>query len=204
MRKLTVLIAVLCVVAFAAPSHAFFDYLFGGSSNAEAIDNSALGDLRAWWSGNPAYQFNPYYSGGPLPGSQQQGQGGAPAAGYGQQQVMQSPQAPANPYGQGVPAGVQQYGAAPPGYQPAPQGYAPPQQAYPQPPPQGYQMSPQAPPQGYQPAPQAYQMPPQGYQAPQPQQAYQGPPPGYQMPAAQPGQQTYGGAGFVPGYGYPQ
>jgi hypothetical protein len=192
MRKLTALIAVLCVVAFAAPGYAFIDYLFGGSSNTEAIDNSALGDLRAWWTGNPAYQFNPYYSGGPLPTGQQQGQGGAPpAAGSGQQQYMQVPQPPVNPYGpsgygQGVPAGVQQYGAAPPGYQPAPQGYAPPQQAYPQAPPQGYQA------------------PPQGYQAPQPQQGYQAQPQGYQMPAAQPGQQTYGGAGFVPGYGYPQ
>ena len=200
MRKLTVLIAVLCVVAFAPPSHAFIDYLFGGSSNTDAIDNSALGDLRAWWTGNPAYQFNPYYSGGPLPG-QQQGQGGAAAAG--QQQYMQVPQPPASPYGQpgygqGVPAGAQQYGAAPPGYQPAPQGYAPP-------PPQAY---PQAAPQGYQPAPQAYQMPPQGYPqaAPQAYQAPQGyqPAPGYQMPPAEPGQQMYGGAGFVPGYGYQQ
>lgn len=186
MRKLTALVVLLCIVAFTTPSHAFFDYLFGGSSSRDAIDNSALGDLRAWWTGNPAYQFNPYYTPSQAP-TDQQSQGGAPDAAYGQQigagqapppttTFYPSQQAPANPYGQpgyggAAPAGPPQYGAPAPGYQPAPQqaAYPPPQQAY-------------------QASPQTYQMPPQGYQAQQ----------------AQPGQQTYGGTGYVPGYGYRQ
>ena len=173
MKRFTVAVVILCLAAFASPGYAFFDYFFGGSSNAGAIDNSAVGDLRAWWSGNPVYQFNPYYSGsGSTPGTQgNQAMGQQPSA-------AQAPQPNVSFYPPGVqaPAGQPPQQAA---YGPPPQQYQAPQQAY-QPPPQAYQ-APQ----------QAYQPPPQGYA---PQQAYRQPPQGYGAPAGyQPQQQAYQG-----------
>jgi hypothetical protein len=186
MKRAAAVALVLCLVVASAPAYAFVDYLFGGSSNAGAIDNSAVGDFRAWWTGNPGYQFNPWWSGpSKNPASQQPGQAGAPDGSLGGQPVdpgvnppamnYHSGQAGQMPYGGGAPAGYQQpYAAAPPNY----------------PPPQAYQ-----PPQGYAAPPQPQQLP---------QQAYQGPPPGYRQPPPQ--QQfyngengMYGGAGFVPG-----
>lgn len=220
MKKLTLLATLIVLVSVGAPANAFFDYLFGGSSNKGAIDNSAMGDLRAWWSGNPAYQFNPFYSGNsPVPGTQDPQSSGfsptyaqPPNAGMPQQapQAQYYPQ----PGPQGAYPGQQysqpqaSYGAPSPGYQ----QYGPPSQAGSYPPPgQPYPM----PPQGgqYQPAPQAYpvsqapqyqQMPQQQYQVPQGQ--YPGAPPAADLGATQTYQGTpiYGGAGFVPGYGYVQ
>ncbi len=81
MKRFTVAVVILCLAAFASPGYAFIDYLFGGSSNSGAIDNSAVGDLRAWWTGNPVYQFNPYYSGNSNPATQgNQRTGQQPAA----------------------------------------------------------------------------------------------------------------------------
>ena len=184
MKRITAAVMIWCLVICASPGYAFIDYLFGGSSNRGAIDNSAIGEMRSWWTGNPVYQFNPYYSGS-----------GANPAAQGQQGMQQQPAAPQAPQPnvsfyppQGAPAPVaQQYG------QPAQAPYTAPQQQYA--PPQQYA----APQQGYQ--PQSYQQPPaQGYA---PQQAYQAPQ-GYQPPPPQ--QQyyngengMYGGAGFVPG-----
>jgi hypothetical protein len=78
-----VLVGLVFLVSLCATSNsfAFLDYLFSGSSSRDAIDNSAVGDIRAWWSGNPAYQFNPYYSGTQNPG----------------QAPVQQPQQPAQP-----------------------------------------------------------------------------------------------------------
>ncbi len=177
MKKLILLAVLAFVAASVAPGHAFIDYLFGGSQTRNAIDNSALGDIRAWWTGNPAYQFNPYYSGGNNPAQS--------ASGVSAAQNMQSPYAP---------QGMQQQG----NYQPQPQPsitYSPQQQQYgygqPQGQPQGqYQGQPiygaagaslplQGQPQAYQqPAPQ-YQQVPQQYQQPMQQPAYQ-----QQMPQA--------------------
>jgi hypothetical protein len=184
-------ILVLALLASASPGHAFVDYFFGGSSNSGAIDNSALGDMRAWWTGNPAYQFNPFYSGSGLPGQQNPQAAAAnpmgqysPQAGSPQNRepsVSFVPSSGGQPVmqGYGQPVQIQQAPAMMPqqGYAPQPQGYQyqhpQPQTGYPMPP-QGY-----APPQGYQPQPQAYQ--------PDPQTAYQG----------QNG--MWGGAGYVPG-----
>lgn len=198
MKKLTIVMVLALVAATAGPSHAFLDYLFGGSHTRDAIDNSAAGDLRAWWTGNPAYQFNPYYSGSanpgqpdgrmpPGPSADYQGYGQSPGQmqpqasityfpgqaqqqyGYGGYQHPQQPQQPAY-YGQG---------GAPMPYQGAPQGY---QQV-----PQQYQ---QAPPQYYQ-QPMAQQVP-QQYQQQMPQQYQQAPPQYYQQPQYQQGVQQYG------------
>jgi hypothetical protein len=188
MKKLMFVVIILTPLAIAAPGYTFFDWLFSGGASRDAIDNSALGDLRAWWTGNPGYVFNPWWSGPSNPGAQGMSPG---APSYGPQAAYpQMPQpsvsyyppqgSPAGygqsmqqPYGQGMTAGVQQYPAAPQNYQPAPQ----------------YQMAPQA----YQTAPQAYQTAPQYQQMPQ---TYQSAPQGYQAAPQmmqQPMAQTYPG-----------
>jgi hypothetical protein len=179
MKKFALFGMLLFLMTSTVPSYGFLDYFFSGSASRDAIDNSAVGDLRAWWTGNPGYQFNPYWS-GPQP-NQQQGQQanplnpastqgyspmGAPSAG--------TPQAPptVNYYPQQAPGqpGQGMYGGAPQQYQASPQQY---QQA-----PQQYQ----APPQQYQQVPQQYQPAPQQYPAPS---AYQGAPQAYQGVAQQ-------------------
>ncbi len=128
-KRVLFLVTALTVLAV-TPSHAFLDYLFSGSASRDAIDNSAVGDLRAWWSGNPVYTFNPYYSGPASTGQPQQQQGQ-------QQQVMQQqPSVNFYPGGQAGAYGDQQQYPAPQygGYGTAPQqqqgtygyqGYAP-------------------------------------------------------------------------------
>lgn len=88
MKKIFVAIVVIVSLCPVTSSFAFLDYLFSGSSSRDAIDNSAVGDLRAWWTGNPAYTFNPYYSGAGMPQGQQQ-PGQAPQAA--QPQLQQQP-----------------------------------------------------------------------------------------------------------------
>lgn len=167
MRKLIYVGTLLGLLIAAGPSYAFLDYLFGGSSSRDAIDNSAIGDMRAWWTGNPGYQFNPYWS-GQAPQQQQQqraAQPPQPTVNFNSPQQMppnppgavypqqMPPTAPGVVYPQGGVPGqpmAQQYQAAPQQFQ-DPQGF--PQQGA------GY------PPQAYQPQPQQYQMPmQQGYQ----------------------------------------
>jgi hypothetical protein len=183
MKKIILPAVLMCMITVAVPAHAFLDYLFGGSQSRDAIDNSAVGDLRAWWSGNPAYQFNPYYSpqqqnptqGQAAQGGQQMGapQVQPPTVNYYPQQGGQQPyygQPSAGPQGMG-----QQYQGAPQGYQQMPA--------------QHYQAMPQQ----YQPAPQSYmppgqppaQYPSQAYQQPLPQQQYQAAPQGYPAGAQQ-------------------
>ncbi len=182
MKKMTFLLIVLTLLAVTAPSYAFFDWLFSGSASRDAIDNSALGDFRAWWTGNPGYQFNPWWSGPSNPGAQQ---GTNPSAGaYGPQAPYPQPPQPSVSYypQQGTPAGYgqpmpqtmqpggqqyQQYQMAPQSYQPMPQYQTTPQ---------GYQSAPQYQPmpQTYQPAPQNYQTAPQMMQQPVAQQSYPG------------------------------
>jgi hypothetical protein len=182
MKKLALFGMVVFLITSTVPSYGFLDYFFSGSASRDAIDNSAVGDLRAWWTGNPGYQFNPYWS-GPQPNQQAnpsnpastQGYSpmGAPSAGTSQAPptVNYYPQqAPGQP-GQGM------YGGAPQQYQQVPQQY--------QASPQQYQQVPQqyqAPPQQYQQVPQQYQPAPQQYPAPS---AYQGAPQAYQGVAQQ-------------------
>ena len=71
MKKLMLVLIVLAQLAITAPGYTFFDWLFSGGASRDAIDNSALGDLRAWWTGNPGYQFNPWWSGPSNPGAQE-------------------------------------------------------------------------------------------------------------------------------------
>jgi len=194
------MIAVLAFLAASvAPGHAFFDYFFGGSQTKDAIDNSAVGDLRAWWTGNPAYQFNPYYSGNANPAQPDSGmsnaremQGSTPPMAMQQQQYQPQPQSNVTYFPQ---QGQQQYSAPPQGqyqgqpiygaagaslpYQGPPQTYQQPAQQYQQVPQQQYQQ----PIQYQQPA--QYQQPVQ-YQ--QPAQAYQQPAQQYQYPAGYPNQ----------------
>jgi hypothetical protein len=59
MKKIFVIIVVIVSLSPVTSSFAFLDYLLSGSSSRDAIDNSAVGDLRSWWTGNPAYTFNP-------------------------------------------------------------------------------------------------------------------------------------------------
>ena len=73
MKKFTLFGMLLFLMTSTVPSYGFLDYFFSGSGSRDAIDNSAVGDLRAWWTGNPGYQFNPYWSGNQTP-NQQQGQ----------------------------------------------------------------------------------------------------------------------------------
>ncbi len=68
MKKLALFGMLLFLMTSTVPSYGFLDYFFSGSASRDAIDNSAVGDLRAWWTGNPGYQFNPYWS-GPQPES---------------------------------------------------------------------------------------------------------------------------------------
>lgn len=166
MRKLIYVGTLLSLLMAAGPSYAFLDYLFGGSSSRDAIDNSAVGDMRAWWTGNPGYQFNPYWGGQPPQQQQQQraaqppqpsvnfnapqqGPPNAPGVMYPQQVA---PSAPGVVYPQGGVPGqpmTQQYQPAPQQFQ-NPQGFA--------------QQGADYPPQAYQPQPQQYQMPmQQGY-----------------------------------------
>ncbi len=77
MKKLMFMLIILVPLAVTAPGHCFFDWLFSGGASRDAIDNSALGDLRAWWTGNPGYVFNPWWSGPSNPQAQQQGSSGA-------------------------------------------------------------------------------------------------------------------------------
>ena len=126
MKKLIFMLIILLPLAVAAPGHCFFDWLFSGGASRDAIDNSALGDLRAWWTGNPGYVFNPWWSGPSNP--QAQGSSGAygpqapypqmpqpnisysppqgPPAGYGQPMQQPMPQAMQPGYGPGMAAGV--------------------------------------------------------------------------------------------------
>lgn len=175
MKKVIMVGAILLLVCPAVPSHAFFDYLFAGSSSRDAIENSAVGDLRSWWTGNPAYVFNPYYSGPTNQNNANQGQQ-APAPQQSEPIVNYVPAQGA--YGGQAPQGYpqQQYQGAPQQYQTTPayppqyqqqQQYAPQQQAQPQ-----YQQQPQ-----YQAPMQAQQIPQQQSQAqqyaPQPYQGQQ-------------------------------
>ena len=181
MKKILLLTVIALVMASAVPGYAFLDYLFSGGSSRDAIDNSALGDLRAWWTGNPAYQFNPWWtptpgSGQAAPDAQSPGAQGSYTVG-GPQTAGQQYQQPAG-YSSFFPsqAAPQPYGQYPPQQaQPGYGGYAP--QAVPQyqPTPQQYQAMPQQ----YQAAPQQYQAMPQQYQA-MPQQQYQAMPQQYQ------------------------
>ncbi|MEW6351350.1 MAG: hypothetical protein AB1646_20040 [Thermodesulfobacteriota bacterium] len=199
--RLCALTVIMVVMIWQVPGHAFVDFLFGGSSNRGAIENSAIGDLRAWYTGNPVYQFNPFYSRGSdiaspvFPGDpQQQNSAGRPQA---------SPSGP-------VPQPTVTYFPPNPGqgqyYGPAPQEqamYGQPMQQAPGPQYQPQYQQPQA-----QYPPQQYQQPvypPQQYQQPAP--AYQG---GYQagapayppqggMPAVNQYQQpSYQGAPMAP------
>lgn len=168
----------ICVLFFlmvfaAVPAHGFLDYLFsGGNEGGETIGNSVVGDIRAWWSGNPAYQFNPYYRGSPMP---QQG----------------NVQTPTEQYVPGQPSAPGGYGAVPP---PAMTYYPP--QAAPNPYGQGYyppapQQQPMAQPMTQQPVMQPVQQPIMQPQQPA-QPMYGGVPPG----------QTYQGAPAGPQGGY--
>lgn len=109
MKKIFVTMVVFLSLASVSNSFAFLDYLFSGSASRDAIDNSAVGDFRAWWSGNPVYTFNPYYSGGQAGSPQGQQGGQAP------QMAQPQPQQPIINYyppgGQGSPSqyGQQQY-----------------------------------------------------------------------------------------------
>jgi hypothetical protein len=161
-------ILILSIVIAPTLSHGFLDYLFSGSASRDAIDNSAVGDLRAWWTGNPAYQFNPYYSG---PAQPQQNPG--------QNQAQQPAQAPPQinyypPQGGGYPQPAQQqYSAYPQGQpQPAQQPYPQqmPQQQYPMTPQQYQGMQQQAQTPQYQ----GMQQPAQQYQPGPQQQFYPG------------------------------
>ena len=188
MKKLMLLLIVLLQLGVTIPSYAFIDYLFSGNASRDAIDNSALGDLRAWWTGNPGYQFNPFWSGqsSPVPsGGQAPGGSYGPQAPYPQYPQPSAsympPQAAPGGYAQpmpqaGQPVGVQQYQTAPQTYQPMPQGY-------------------QAAPQGYQMAPQTFQTAPQAYQQAAPQMM--------QQPATQAYPGMVGGQAMSPG-GYGQ
>jgi hypothetical protein len=216
MKKIVLLAAIVLVMASAVPGHAFLDYLFSGGSSRDAIDNSALGDLRAWYTGNPAYQFNPWYSGPSAPnqpasGGQAPGAQGSYSVGGPQTAPQQYQQPGGSYYPSQAPQGYGQYQQMQPGggsygpqagpqYQPDAQQYqAGPQQQYqamPQqyqaPPAQQYQAMPQqyqAPSQPYQAMPQQYQAAPQQYQA-MPQQYQQPMPQQYQA-----GPQSYQGYG---------
>jgi hypothetical protein len=159
-------LVIIIVILFAAiPSYAFLNYLFSGGASQDAIDNSAVGDLRAWWTGNPVYKFNPYLTGPvqPMPGApgaaDQPGMPGQPMPGGGTASQYQQPtinfvppQGARNPYRQTYQQPVQQM----------PYGYR-----------QGYQqpMQQMANPYGQQ----AYQQPMQQTANPYGQQAYQQP-----------------------------
>ena len=193
MKKFGAISLLAILLVFPAQVFCFIDYLFGGSAMSDSIGNNVIGDLRAWWTGNPVYNFNPYYSGGnqglPVPNQNQAPafqtmpqqsyvqpsqqpevsyypQQGPQSYGYPQQQAMQQP-APVQQRFQQVPQQVQRPVPQPQArYQPAPQ-----QQYYQRQPQQFYQQS------------QAVQQPqPQGYyqqeQAPQAYYSQEPPAPG--------------------------
>ncbi len=184
-RNLGLMILLIMIVS-AAPAHAFLDYLFGGSSNTGAIGNSVMGDFRAWWTGNPVYNFNPWYS--PTNNATRNLRPGGTTYGAagGSYSINQSPP---RGYAQGAqPMGQSYY--PPPGTQPQygqPGGYYPPQ---------GMQQQYQQPSAGYYPPqwmqPQASQPGP-SYPAPQPQSLS----PGYN----QGGYPPQGAQQLPPGYG---
>lgn len=199
MKKLSLIVAIILLIAPAAPGHAFFDYLFGGGATKDSIDNSAVGDLRAWWTGNPVYQFNPYYGGSSPLGTGQNNQAagggqytgvpnasptyGAAGASLPMQQPTVSYYPPAQAqqqYGQAQPQMQQQYGYG----QPQPQAQ------------QAYGAAPQAMPQAQAQPVMQYQQPVQQYQAPA--QAYQQTAP---MQYQQPAPQGYSPQGYAPQQG---
>jgi hypothetical protein len=190
-RNLGLMILLIMIVS-AAPAHAFLDYLFGGDSNAGAIGNSVTGDFRAWWSGNPVYNFNPWYSQTNNAARNLRPGGSTYGAAGGSYSINQS--RPGG-YAQGTP--------------PMGQSYYPPQGAQPQ---YGQPGGGYYPPQGM---PQQYQQPSAGYYPPQgmPQQ-YQQPSAGYYPPQWMQPQTSQPGASYPapqpqslsPGYnqgGYP-
>jgi hypothetical protein len=183
MKKLIILLTLAFIPWLAVPGDCFIDYLFGGSATSDAIGNNVVGDLRSWWSGNPVYNFNPYYSGGNQPGQNNQGTAGGQNQGAPPQAYNQQNQQPSVTY---YPPQGQQYNYNQGQQQPMQQQY----QAAPQP----YQMQQQAPPQAYyqQGSQQQYQGPPQGYEQ-VPQQQYQGPPQGYEQGPQQYQQAPRGG-----------
>lgn len=190
MKKIVLLVVLMGVLVASTPSHGFLDYLFSGSASKGAIGNSVAGDLRAWWTGNPIYNYNPYYAGPNTQAPANQGQGAyGPSGSQGnyQRPSMQyyPPQQAQGSYGQGYPQYTQQPA---PGYAPQPEAYQQQPQAYPG----SYQQQPQSYPGGYQGQPQAYQ-----YQAPGPQ-AYQMAPQGGYYQGGQPAYQ--GGQPAYPGY----
>ena len=219
MKKYALLGMLLFLVASTVPSYGFLDYLFSGSASRDAIDNSVLGDFRAWWTGNPGYTFNPFWSGNQT--NQQQGrqanptnpastQGYSPmgAASPGMSPTPQPTvsyypqQVPQGAYGQSVTQPAQPaYGGAPQQYQANPQQYQANPQQY-QANPQQYQANPQqyqANPQQYQASPQQYQASPQQYQGGA--QYYQASPQPQQYPAQsayQPAPQSYQGVAQQP------
>lgn len=165
MKRNLALILLLVIVLASVPAHGFVNWLFGGSSNRGAIGNSVAGDLRGWWTGNPVYYFNPFYSGGQPP---VQGNQAAPT--------------------------VQQYGTGQGSYSYGPQGgsmqYQQPGAAYPTPQQGGYYQY-QQPGAAY-PAPQGgyaqYQQPSPGYYQGQAAPNYRQT---YPQPLQQPAQPTY-------------
>ena len=160
-RNLGLMILLIMIVS-AAPAHAFLDYLFGGDSNAGAIGNSVTGDFRAWWSGNPVYNFNPWYSQTNNAARNLRPGGSTYGAAGGSYSINQS--RPGG-YAQGTP--------------PMGQSYYPPQGAQPQ---YGQPGGGYYPPQGM---PQQYQQPSAGYYPPQWMQP-QTSQPGASYPAPQP------------------
>ena len=142
MKRNLALILLLGIVLASVPAHGCVDWLFGGSSTRGAIGNSVAGDLRSWWTGNPVYTFNPYYS-----GSQPQQQGGQAAAtmqytpgqgsySYGPQGAAMQYQQPGSAYPAPQQGAYGQYQQQPMAGYPAPQGgYA----QYQQPSPGAYQ-----------------------------------------------------------------
>ncbi len=175
MKKITALITLALCPVLITPGHCFIDYLFGGSAMSDSIGNNVVGDLRAWWTGNPVYNFNPYYSGNNQGMPAQNPNQGGNFQQMPQQFSGQANQQPSVTYY--PPQGQQQYGY--------PQGQAmqaPPQmqQQYQQMPPQAQQQYQQMPPQYQQMPQQAYQMPaPPAQGQYYPQEQYQGPPQGY-------------------------
>jgi hypothetical protein len=160
-RNLGLMILLIMIVS-AAPAHAFLDYLFGGDSNAGAIGNSVTGDFRAWWTGNPVYNFNPWYSQTNNAARNLRPGGSTYGAAGGSYSINQS--RPGG-YAQGTP--------------PMGQSYYPPQGAQPQ---YGQPGGGYYPPQGM---PQQYQQPSAGYYPPQWMQP-QTSQPGASYPAPQP------------------
>jgi hypothetical protein len=183
MRKLILPLVFLCALTITAPAHAFFDYLFGGAASRDAIDNSVIGDVRAWWTGNPAYTFNPYYS----PQQQNPLQSQAP-----QRQQMGAPQVQPPNMTFNPPQGSQQpyYGQPDPNEQAMPQQYSY-QQQYQQTPQAYQQVIPQQ--QQYQQAPRQYQAAPQQQYLPPGQAPMQYQPQAYQQQMPQQYQAAPGG-----------